>query len=53
MNVKLYIDDVLKIVELEEENKIVLSFNDRMMVFNKDETTAVCAYINQPDREVM
>ena len=53
LNVKLYIDDVLKIVELEEENKIVLSFNDRMMVFNKDETTAVCAYINQPDREVM
>lgn len=53
LNVKLYIDDVLKIVELEEENQIVLSFNDRMMIFNKDETTAVCAYINQPDREVV
>lgn len=52
LHVKLYIDDMMKIIDLEKEDQILLSFNNKMLIYNKDETTAVCAYINQPDREV-
>lgn len=52
LNVKVYIDDVIKIIELEKEDQVLLSFNDRMLIYQKDDTTAACAYLNQPNREV-
>ena len=52
LNVKVYIDDVIKIIELENEDQVLLSFNNRMLIYQKDDTTAACAYLNQPNREV-
>lgn len=52
LNVKVYIDDVIKIIELENEDQVLLSFNNRMLIISKRCTTAACAYLNQPNREV-